>query len=404
MQQEFNSTSATNASVKRTAEDADLNSLSKLIEESKRQRAGTATTTVKVKKVRAVAIRDKTVQSTVEQVAEALATKGYAVVPTEFTDKTVREGTRELIDDDVEEFREFREDAIDRSPLGGFAAYNNPSSFHCPSVRELRNHLYITFSPYIDHIIGDSDLKKEFIIDRLMVRPAGTSPSPEQWHRDEAPGALPGDTVYGGWLNLDDTQQLFSCVPGTHRAVEDGDGAGFGRIKDKELIAQYNAKRTKVSIPPGYVLIFNENIIHEVVSSTKKDKSYRLFLSWRTTTSDKPIVDHLDAMLNDQAAVTIKSGQQPPMWALLHWTNWLDRLSNYSVGFRDECLEEVEVKSGRFQGRVINRVHRHMQSLRAYGFPLYEPYTEEEKVKYFPHRPDGTAERAVLPPLYNSPN
>jgi hypothetical protein len=357
--------------------------ISELIEQSKANQQPN-TKVVKVKKVRALAAKDKSIQTTCDQVKEALATKGYAVIPSTFTDKAVRSGAKELIDKDVLEFREFKEDAVDRGPLGGFGVYNNPSSFHCRTVRDLRSEVYTVMVPFIDAIKEEGQLK-EFIIDRLMVRPPGTSPSPEMWHRDESPGAIDGDTVFGGWLNLDDTQQVFSCVPGTHRSVEEGDGAGFGLIKKKELIEEYNSKRTKVSVPAGHILIFNENIIHEVVSSTKKDKSYRLFVGWRITTSDKPIVDDLDNMLATQAAVTIKSGQRPPMWAKLHWTNWVEKLEYYSANFRPECLEEETVKSGRFEGRVVKRVHRFMKSLTDYGFPLYEPYTDVEKSIHFPH-------------------
>ena len=356
--------------------------IAELIQQSK---ANNGSSVAKVKKVRVSVPKDSTVQTTVEQVVEALNAKGYAVIPSMFSDKELRNSTRDLIDEDVNSFREFKEDAVDRGPLGGFGVYNNPSSFHCRTVRDLRSEIYTEVSPFIDALKPDDSYKKEFVIDRLMVRPAGTSPSPEQWHRDESPGAISGDIVLGGWLNLDNSQQLFSCVPGTHQSVDEGDGAGFGLIKKKELIAEYNSNRIRVVIPAGHILIFNENIIHEVVSSTKKNKSYRLFTSWRITTSDTPIIPNLDELLTTQAAVTIKSGQQPPMWAKLHWTNWVDKLEQYSSNFRPECLEEETVKSGRHAGRVVTRVHRFMNSLADYGFPLYDPYTDDEKSIYFPH-------------------
>ena len=379
------SNSFTSVSAKRTLEEAASTAISQLIEASKRQKGNTGAT-VKVKKIRALAVKDKSVQVTKEQVKEALTTKGYAVVPSNFTDKAVREGTKGLIDQDVAAFREFSEgDNVDRSPLGGFGVYNNPSSFHCRVVRDMREEIYTELSPFIDFLKSHDTQKKEFVIDRLMVRPAGTSPSPEMWHRDESPGAQPGDTVLGGWLNLDNSQQIFSCVPGTHRSVEECDASGFGLIKKKELITEYNTKRTKVTVPPGHILLFNENIVHEVVSSTKKDKSYRLFVSWRLTDCDTPIVEGLDTMLDTQAAITVKSGQLPAMWAKLHWTNWLEKLEKYSTNFRPECLEKETVASGRNAGREVVRVHRHMKSLTDYGFPLYEPYTTEERSIYFPH-------------------
>jgi hypothetical protein len=365
--------------------------LGELINTCKKQKVNNGNNTTDKSKVsRALAIKDKSIQLTKEQVKEALTIKGYAVVPSNFTDKGVREGCRSLIDKDVGGFREFRDstgegDNVDRSPLGGFGVYNNPSSFHCRTVRDIRNEVYNELSPTIDFLKEFDTQKKEFVIDRLMIRPAGSSTSPEMWHRDESPGALGGDTVFGGWLNLDNSQQLFSCVPGTHRSVDVENASGFGLIRKKELINEYNQKRTKVSIPPGHILIFNENIIHEVVSSTRRSKSYRLFTSWRLTYSETPIVEGLDEMLERQAAITVKSGQLPAMWAKLHWTNWVEKLERYSTNFRPECLETAIIKSGRNAGRGVVRVHRHMKSLVDYGFPLYEPYTPEERSIYFPH-------------------
>ena len=357
--------------------------LGDLIEANKRQKV-VGGTIVKIKKIRALAIKDKSIQVTKEQVKEALSTKGYAVIPSLFTDKVVRGGTRDLIDKDVVGFREFR-DNVDRSPLGGPGVYNNPSSFHCRTVRDIRSEVYTELSPFIDFLKGDPGLKKEFVIGRLMIRPAGTSQSPQMWHRDESPGAKPGDVVLGGWLNLDNGQQIFSCVPGTHKSVGEGDISDFGLIKKGELIAEYDSKRTKVIIPPGHIIIFNENIVHELVSSTRKNKSYRLFISWRITESETPIVDNLEGMLKNQAAITTKGGQRPEMWTKIHWTNWIEKLEKYSTNFHPKCLEGVTVQSGRNAGRGVTRVHRHMKSLVEYGFPLYEPYTKEESSIYFPH-------------------
>jgi|UniRef100_A0A6C0J1Q4 hypothetical protein len=60
------------------------------------------------------------------------------------------------------------------------------------------------------------------LIDRMMVRNPGVKPSPETWHRDVAPTELLLDDaiVYGGWINLDNKDQYFSCIIGSHLGIK----------------------------------------------------------------------------------------------------------------------------------------------------------------------------------------
>lgn len=320
------------------------------------------------------------VSMTADDAVESLKTNGYAVYDIYGLNRARFRG---WINWDIVSFPEFTPECTDRRPLGGFGAFNNPSSFHCPSVRCLRRIAYHIISPVLQGLKPDESYHKEMIIDRLMVRPAGVAPSAETWHRDEAPLAHDTDIILGGWINLDDRDQVFSCVPGTHDVVSGH--SGFGLIKDKSAIALYNQQRVHVVIPPGHMLIFNEKLIHEVLAKRQKHACYRLFTSWRLTKSLEPLHDNLDEMLDKQAAVTIKSGQQPPMWAKLHWTNWVDKLEEYSKSFVPICREEATVKSGPKAGRVVSRVVRHMKSLVEYGMPTYSPYSPEERSMYKPH-------------------
>jgi hypothetical protein len=286
----------------------------------------------------------------------------------------------------VSAFREFNEDAIDRSPLGGFAAYGNPSSFHNPTVRDLRTKAYGIIAPSLDKLIErkGEDYKKEMVIDRLVIRPKGRTPSSESWHRDEAPDAATGDVVLGGWWNLDDNVSKFSCVPKSHLGV-DGH-CGFSRITSKEDIAAFTKKKTLVSIPPGAIILFNEKIVHEVLNARKAFTSYRLFLGWRITKESTPLLGaSLFTQLEEQAPVTIKSKQEPPMWAKLHWTNWVDKLSAYSEGYKEVCVEAKTVASGANKGKEFKIVNRNMRSLKDYDFQLYPSYTDEEKSLLTPH-------------------
>lgn len=325
-------------------------------------------------------------QHQTKEIAKSLRKRGYAVVTPIGGASLDRAAFRASLDKEVSAFREFKEDATDRAPLGGFAAYGNPSSFHNPTVRDLRTKAYHLIAPSLDKLIErkGGDYKKEMVIDRLLIRPAGRTPSAESWHRDEAPNAATGDIVLGGWWNLDDKVCKFSCVPKSHRGVEGN--SGFAPIKSKDEIEAFSVKKTLVSIPPGAILLFNEKLIHEIVNTRRAFTSYRLFLGWRITKENTPLIgSDLFKQLEDQAPVTIKSGQEPPMWAKLHWTNWVDKLSAYSAGYKEACVEAKIVASGANEGKEYNIVHRTMKSLKDYGFDLYPAYTDEEKAIFAPH-------------------
>ena len=68
-------------------------------------------------------------------------------------------------------------------------------------------------------------------------------------HRDEAPTAIDGDDVFGGWLNLDDYDQSFTCAPGSHTEVGN-QNTGFANITDVAELDNYHARRITTSVPP----------------------------------------------------------------------------------------------------------------------------------------------------------
>ena len=243
-----------------------------------------------------------------------------------------------------------------------------------------------------------------------MFRPAGASPSAESWHRDESKYAEDADTVFGGWLNLDDQDQFFSCVPGTH--TQTSKNKGFAKISDKSQIESFNQTKTSVRIPPGHILIFYERMVHEVVSGKKKYNMYRLFLGWRLTYSNKSLIDlHLEQirslpdgdvqkilhkdidMLNDleyllqnQAIIPIKSGQMPPMYSKMHWNfpKQRDALENFSKAFKNDVLTQRTVRQGKDEGRIYQVVPNVMPSLKKMELDLYPNYTKLEMDLHYP--------------------
>lgn len=302
-----------------------------------------------------------------------LKTDGYVVLRANIGDLGK---IRSDIDMEIKNFQEFKNDASDRYPLGGFSAYGNPSSFHNMTVRDIREKSYNVVSPLLSEYSPSH--MKHMIIDRLLVRPPGRKMSKETWHRDEAATSKDDDVIFGGWINLNDEPSFFSCVPTSHIGVV-GHG-GFSKLDDDQK-RMYTHNKVLVKIPPGYILVFNEKIVHEVLPTKNKHPIYRVFLGWRLTQSDQPLDNDLLTKLVTQAPIPLKSGQYPPMYAKLHLVNWKDRLEKYSENFDPKCTVRLPSKNG----GETTVVDRHMKSLHYYGYKLYPSYSLDEVKKLLPH-------------------
>lgn len=317
--------------------------------------------------------------------ARNLEINGVCVVENDvFSDPCHRESL-------LEEARNFQEflPGTTKFVMGGFAALGNPSSYHNPVVRKFREW---AMAIAIENVFRDTvsnksgDWKLEQNIDRMVIREAGEAPSAESWHRDEAViTTTPEDIVYGGWINLDDTPQTFSCVLRSHRTGVTKNG-GFVKVtKDESDKIKSHGLSTKINIPPGGILIFHENIIHEVLPRKLKHRMVRLHTSWRLTPGASTMCPGLEYQLDTQGIVTIKSGQIPPMHAKLHWCNWPDKLNDWSVkNMRPECTEIRTMKSGKRKGESFTTVHETMKSMDEYGFSKYDSYSVREKDIYRP--------------------
>ena len=144
-------------------------------------------------------------------------------------------------------------------------------SLFCRSLRLIAHNTVLTnvFGAMLE---ADPKLQFEQCFDRTMIRRPTQTPGKESFHRDESPGALPTDTVYGGWINLDPFDQYFSGCPGTHEEVSGN--RGFARIKDAHLLARYKGKQQLITIPPGHIFIFYERMVHELL---EKENQHRMF-------------------------------------------------------------------------------------------------------------------------------
>lgn len=310
-----------------------------------------------------------------------LEVNGFVVITVPWMTHSKRKAVRAELEDVLTKFREFKSVPERRKyVLGGFSALGNPSSFHNESVRRLREHALVEVLPVM-RMEAKPDELLEQLVDRLMIRRAGDTATKESWHRDIAPDALEGDRTYGGWWNLDDHPQYFSCCAGSHNDT-------LTLIRGKKGYAKTpkdaHVEKTNVEIPPGAIVVFYEHILHEVVARKRDYDVYRLFLGWRLTKSHDSLFPATEQALHAQATMMLKSKQIPPMYPDLIWTNHRKILDEFSTHVRDACRVVLTVQSGKCKGDVHNAVNKHMLSLEAYGLRKYKAYDDRELALYRP--------------------
>ena len=317
--------------------------------------------------------------------AYQLATAGYAVIRV-FTPAQVAAKRREL-DAALGTFPEYAvpPSLEDATPLvgGGFGALCTPSSFHAPWVREMRRvALETVLSREAIPVPDGFYLSQAF--DRLMVRKAGQIPTNETWHRDTAGRPLPrGAALYGGWIALDD--QVFSCIPGTQLAVNPG--VGFAKLKVD------SRDRHVVPVPAGYMLIFNETLMHEVVGRKHLRTQARLFTGFCVLPTPEPLFP-LEPIIENQAVAPLKSGQMPAMLPKMYINQM--RVNEGRINGLVSILKPVATSEHRigpkskYKGgqtvRLPGNGTRPMASLKAMGLPMYPPYSAADIWALTPQR------------------
>jgi hypothetical protein len=328
-----------------------------------------------------------------------LVRNGFVVIPTPLGhDAQKLTQVQDAFDQHFRESPELKnarpEDPTWKNVLGGFAALGNPSSFHHPFVRLMREMCEAAVLDNDALPLGGRRLEQCF--DRMMRRIPGESTDVESWHRDEALNTNPGDDIFGGWINLDAQPQYFSCAPGTHNEESARDrNAGFAKITSPEEKAHYQGMANAnglVAIPPGHILIFYERLVHEVLKVTATYTMRRLFLGWRATSAREPLFgqQQTDAWIQSQAPPKIKSGQKPAIYptAYYNFPRNFQRLTDFSVSvFVPQCLYQHAVQSGAQAGTTWTRVERYMRGLADYaGLQMHPAYEPEERKLLFPSR------------------
>lgn len=330
--------------------------------------------------------------------AEILHREGVVVIPCIAENRLA--DMRDEFNDTLAEFPEFKDMPKVKGPekqtrgyvLGGFSALGNPASFHNLFVRELRQRaMYASIKylwrDYFDRYCSPGD-KLEQVIDRMLYRPAGVETSAESWHRDIAaePAGIKQE-VFGGWINLNSFPQAFSAVPRTHR--EEKKGEGFATIKNKAQKREYTRRNHLYKIPPGHMIVFFEHIVHEVLKkANQRHAIYRVFTGWRISNDTVPLVPHSRAKflqkIKKQAVMPLKSGQTPPMYARLHWTNWRNYITEFSKNIASACKVNRTIQ--KWNEEVKGIVPQEMTSLEDYKMEKYDDYENYEIKIHFPRR------------------
>jgi len=133
-----------------------------------------------------------------------------------------------------------------------------------------------------------------------------------------------------------------------------------------------------VVIPPGHIMLFNQNLLHEVLPTAGTHILKRVFTGARLSESADSLIIGLKELYKSGSIIPLKSGQLPAMWPQLWAVNWKDKL---------------RVFTEQFQGLPNSHLNANNQLERwARPFLPLEPYSEEELDKYYmPRR---------LPPLH----
>lgn len=185
--------------------------------------------------------------------------------------------------------------------LGGFGALGTASSFHFPIVRKLRGFILTRLAKRVFRYMPDN-YYLEPIPDRLCMRVPGQTPGAEKGHRDVTPDADATDYVTGGWLNLSDSPQYFSCLPRSQYEPLKAGNAGFL----SENLVERLERTPPVVCPSGHFILFNQHIGHQVNATpaggemvlvrgkwTIQHHYVKLFMGFRMTRSRASLMDAL---------------------------------------------------------------------------------------------------------------
>lgn len=336
--------------------------------------------------------------------ANRLAIDGFVVVSCLCLYPNARQSLHDDLIQQTVNGPEFRQDMPTRHQpvpdvaMGGFSCPGTATAAHCQATRSLQAAAHVMAAPILGllaeglpaHPLGGAagTYKVAQIPDRAMIRSPGKSAAAEGFHRDISTFAEGDDVIFGGWVNLSNHNQVFICTPGTHQGEHGprGNGQGFHQLSAEES-AYMAAHQRSIQIPPGHLIIFYEHLAHRVASRrAPRDGEVRLFTAWTITRRHVNPIPGIDTFFEDQTHITIKSNQEAPMYADLHWTNWSCKLQRWTrQNLTDAMITRRTFQSGTKAGLTISVPYNPAPSLAELDAKV-EPRTEAEISMFYPSR------------------
>jgi hypothetical protein len=260
--------------------------------------------------------------------------------------------------------------------ISNFGAHGNPSSQHHPIARDFRLGVFNHIKQSLQSDPKFSDKYLQCLPDRFSQR--FRKPSKEAWHKDVSIdySVFTNSVILGGWANLDDKDQFFSCIIGSH--LEPAPGEGFAKLS-KDNKKMYNARKTVVRIPPGHAISFDEKITHEIADVKFTGVSRRLYMKYHISSDSRSAidVDVIQRAIFEQGVFQMNQWNSMPMYEKIHLVFWSDKLVEFSRNIKSVFLAKPNKK-----GNVY--VQRYMVSLLESGLGMFPEYRDEEIEILFP--------------------
>lgn len=152
----------------------------------------------------------------------------------------------------------------------------------------------------------------------------------------------PGTTVYRGWLNLCNYDDVLDVVPGSHNAVVSEPYGALSAWDDtqgtvRRLVPESRANGAvqRISVPIGAVLLMHESLAVRHVQHKDDygdDYEVRLRMTWAITANNALLMQNVQGMLNAQDVPVDVNGDYP--WL----TPWRSRVILRQRQLADEVL------------------------------------------------------------------
>tara|TARA_B110000902_G_scaffold5877_2_gene7072 strand:+ start:17909 stop:19348 length:1440 start_codon:yes stop_codon:yes gene_type:complete len=236
----------------------------------------------------------------------------------------------------------------EESTAGGFAGSASIAGFFSPAARKLM----IETEEYIAKVVlGNTETPKLWEygctrIDRVRINGPSTGfVTAEGGHRDlQAPGGTGKIVTLGGWLNLSETDQMFTVAKRTHKTPEPPGPGGFAKIAADEVPAM-----TQVVVKPGCYVVFFGHIVHCVTKAKFKELSPRVHVGFSVAdnTAAIPQTKKRKRDLDTQEAVPdLKSGQACAWAPRLYRVNWLPKFVKHAKKLKTPYCSDLPIGSG----------------------------------------------------------